>query len=56
MHLRLEEDEECLSEFEGNDGMGDKESERSYAGSIAEYYYELKEEREERKKEILREK
>jgi hypothetical protein len=35
--------------------MMDDESERSYAGSLAERYYELKDEREERKRELLEE-
>jgi hypothetical protein len=44
------EDPECDCKFEDDD-----ESERSYDGSDADYYYELKEERVERKQEKLRE-
>jgi hypothetical protein len=38
-----------------NDDSMDDKSERSYAGSEAERYYELKDEREERKRELLAE-
>lgn len=50
------EDSECDRKFEDNDDMdGDDESERSYDGSDADYYYKLKEECEERKQEKLQE-
>jgi hypothetical protein len=45
------EDPECDCQFEDDDMDEDDESGRSYDGSDAEYYYELKEEREERKHE-----
>lgn len=50
------EDDECSCYFESDSG-GDEseESERSYNGSDADCYYELKGEREERKREKLRE-
>ncbi|KAK4232752.1 hypothetical protein C8A03DRAFT_39621, partial [Achaetomium macrosporum] len=48
-------DLECDCQFEDDDNMDDDESERSYEGSDADYYYELKEEREERKREKLQE-
>lgn len=51
-----EENPECDCKFENGDDMDEEdESERSYDGSDAGYYYELKEEREERKQEKLRE-
>lgn len=55
-----EDFDEDLSELEEgskqkNDAESDCESERSYAGSDADLYYELKEEREERKREKLQE-
>jgi hypothetical protein len=48
------DDSECEFErhLEDEDSM-DNESERSREGSVAEYYYELKDEREERKRELL---
>ncbi|KIW41795.1 uncharacterized protein PV06_05408 [Exophiala oligosperma] len=50
-----DEDLECNCKFE-NDNMGEDDgSERSYDGSDADYYYELKEERDERKQAKLRE-
>ncbi|KAK3934240.1 hypothetical protein QBC46DRAFT_400360 [Diplogelasinospora grovesii] len=50
------DDPDCDCQFEDdNDIDKDDESERSYDGSDADYYYELKEEREERKQEKLRE-
>lgn len=48
-------DSECDCQFEYDDEMDDDESERSYDGSDADYYYELKEQREERKREKLEE-
>ncbi|KAK4139212.1 uncharacterized protein C8A04DRAFT_40907 [Dichotomopilus funicola] len=50
------DDPECDCQFlSDSDVDEDGESERSYNGSDADYYYELKEEREERKRELLRE-
>lgn len=43
-----EEDPECVCQIE------DRESERSHDDSGAEYYYELKDQREERKKDLFR--
>jgi hypothetical protein len=47
------DDSECDCQFEDDDMDEDDESERSYDGSDAECYYELKEEREARKQEKL---
>ncbi|KAK4154790.1 hypothetical protein C8A00DRAFT_42474 [Chaetomidium leptoderma] len=48
------DDSECSCQFEDDNGVDDgSESDRSYDGSDADYYYELKEEREERKLEKL---
>ncbi|AEO57899.1 hypothetical protein MYCTH_2304632 [Thermothelomyces thermophilus ATCC 42464] len=49
------DDPECDGQVDYNDNMGEDESERSYNGSDADYYYELKDKREERKQEKLRE-
>lgn len=42
----------AIATLAGEDSV-DEESERSYDGSDADYYYELKDEREERKRELL---
>ena len=49
------DDLECDCQVDYNDNTDEDESERSYNGSDADCYYELKEEREERKQEKLRE-
>jgi len=46
------DDSECDCHLEDEDSM-DEESKRSYDGSDAEYYYELKKDRAERKRELL---
>lgn len=50
-----DEDSDCDCNFEDDDIDEDDESERSYGGSDADYYYELKDEHDERKQEKLRE-
>lgn len=49
------EDSECGCQFQDDYDSESDESERSYDGSEADYYYELKREREERKREIKKE-
>lgn len=49
------EDVECVCQFSDEYDSEDDESERSYHGSDADWYYEMKEEREERKREKLEE-